>query len=138
MKIEEAAARTQARIDSPGRQTVVGVNKHKTSEETEIDILKVDNTAVRTAQIEKLKRLREERDPDAAVERRARRAQTRGRGRERQPAAACVDAARAKATVGEISYGHGEGVRPSPGRRQGDRTGVYRAEVGTRWLRPIE
>ena len=127
MKIEEAAARTQARIDS-GRQTVVGVNKHKTSEETEIDILKVDNTAVRTAQIEKLKRLREERDPDkhrAALDALRRVAESR----EGNLLAACVDAARAMASVGEIS----DAMEKVFGRHQADVkaiVGVYRAEVG--------
>ena len=65
MHIEEAAARTQARIDA-GEQTVVGVNKYRNSDETKIDILKVDNSAVRASQIEKLKRLKAERDPRSA------------------------------------------------------------------------
>ena len=62
LRIEEAAARTQARIDS-GRQPVIGVNKYRRSTTDEqIDVLKVDNAAVRAEQIEKLRRLREERD----------------------------------------------------------------------------
>ncbi|MHA1165980.1 MAG: methylmalonyl-CoA mutase, partial [Alphaproteobacteria bacterium] len=61
LKIEEAAARTQGRIDS-GRQTIVGVNKFRVSDEAQIEILKVDNHAVRRQQHEKLKRLRSERD----------------------------------------------------------------------------
>ena len=61
MRIEEAAARTQARIDS-GRQTVVGVNKFRLEDEPPVDVLKVDNSAVRTAQIDRLKTLRETRD----------------------------------------------------------------------------
>jgi methylmalonyl-CoA mutase len=60
LRIEEAAARTQARIDS-GRQTVVGVNKYRLDEEERIEVLKVDNSAVRRSQIEKLQRLRAER-----------------------------------------------------------------------------
>src|SRR6201993_1461064 len=65
LRIEEAAARTQARIDS-GQQTVVGLNKYRPSTPEQIDVLKVDNTAVREAQIASLRRLRAERD-EAAV-----------------------------------------------------------------------
>src|SRR6185312_7517087 len=61
LKIEEAAARTQARIDS-GEQPVIGVNKYRPASETPLEILKVDNSAVRKSQIEKLKRLRNERE----------------------------------------------------------------------------
>ena len=101
MRIEEAAARTQARIDS-GRQTVVGVNKYRLDEEEDIEVLKIDNTAVRKAQIEKLERLRAERDgaaTAAALAALTRCAET-GEG---NLLALAVDAARAKATVGEIS-----------------------------------
>src|SRR3954468_19151489 len=65
LRIEEAAARTQARIDS-GQQAVIGVNKFKPTDERPIDVLRVDNSAVRTLQIDKLKRRRAERD-EAAV-----------------------------------------------------------------------
>ena len=101
LRIEEAAARTQARIDS-GEQTVVGVNKYQTSEESKIDILKVDNSAVRAAQIEKLGRLKAERDSvvcQTMLDRLCHVAQT-GEG---NLLAAAIDAARAKATVGEMS-----------------------------------
>ena len=101
MRIEEAAAHTQARIDS-GRQTVVGVNKFRQAQEDEIDVLKVDNSAVRKAQIEQLERLRAERDPaqlEAALTALANAADS-GDG---NLLALAVDAARAKATVGEIS-----------------------------------
>src|SRR5690606_27802690 len=64
LKIEEAAAKTQARIDS-GAQTVVGVNRYRPGHEEPIEVLKVDNSAVRRLQIDKLKRLRAERDPRA-------------------------------------------------------------------------
>src|SRR5690242_9199843 len=64
MRIEEAAARTQARIDS-GRQPVIGVNKYRLPEEDLLDVLKVDNVGVRREQAEKLERLRAERDPSA-------------------------------------------------------------------------
>lgn len=100
-RIEEAAARTQARIDS-GEQIVVGVNCFKTSDEQSIDILTVDNSVVRTKQIEKLQRLRTERDAaalKASLDALAAVART-GEGNLLE---ASVNAARAKATVGEIS-----------------------------------
>jgi methylmalonyl-CoA mutase len=100
-RIEEAAARTQARIDS-GEQIVVGVNCFKTAEEQTIDILTVDNSLVRSKQIEKLNRLKLERDEksvQASLAALTKVAQT-GLG---NLLAASVDAARAKATVGEIS-----------------------------------
>ena len=128
LRIEEAAARTQARIDS-GRQTVVGVNKYRLDEDEDIDVLKVDNAGVRAEQIAKLERLRAERD-DAAVSGRARRAHQRcadtGEG---NLLALAVDAARAKATVGEIS----DALEKVFGRHVAEiRTisGVYRSEVG--------
>src|SRR5690242_3036077 len=64
MRVEEAAARTQARIDS-GRQALIGVNKYRAESDEDIEVLKVDNSAVRAQQIEKLKRLRAERDEAA-------------------------------------------------------------------------
>ena len=101
MRIEEAAARTQARIDS-GRQTVVGVNKFRLENEDAVDVLKVDNSAVRTAQIDRLKTLKESRNENetqAALAGLTKSAET-GEG---NLLALAVDAARAKATVGEIS-----------------------------------
>jgi methylmalonyl-CoA mutase len=100
LRIEEAAARTQARIDS-GRQTIVGVNKLRVADEAKIEILKVDNRAVREQQLAKLARLRAERDA-AAVEA-ALTALTNGARGTGNLLALAVDAARAKATVGEIS-----------------------------------
>src|ERR1700740_837981 len=64
MRVEEAAARTQARIDS-GRQPVIGVNKYRVAGDDDIDVLKSDNRAVRGHQIEKRRGLREERAPAA-------------------------------------------------------------------------
>ncbi len=127
LKIEEAAARTQARIDS-GEQTVVGVNKYRVEDDTEIDILKVDNAEVRARQIEKLERLRGERDQagcDAALAELTRIAET-GEG---NLLAGAVEAARAKATVGEISTA----LEKTWGRHVAEiKTiqGVYRKEVG--------
>ncbi|MGE3251869.1 MAG: methylmalonyl-CoA mutase [Hyphomonadaceae bacterium] len=105
LRIEEAAARTQARIDT-GHQTIVGVNKFKLDEDEIVPILKVDNAKVRATQIEKLKRLKAERtrrDVDLALdalEKSARAGKTPDRGNLLDLA---VNAARAKATVGEIS-----------------------------------
>ncbi|WP_339336911.1 methylmalonyl-CoA mutase family protein, partial [uncultured Maricaulis sp.] len=101
LRIEEAAARTQALIDS-GRQTITGVNKFRLDEEEDVPVLKVDNYLVRKQQIEKLERLRAERDPKAvqtALDALTDAART-GNG---NLLALSVDAARAKATVGEIS-----------------------------------
>jgi methylmalonyl-CoA mutase len=100
-RIEEASARTQARIDA-GLQTVVGVNRYRPDQEDDIPVLKVDNTAVRSAQIEKLNRLKRERDPEAvAAALDALAAGAAGKGNLLELS---VAAARAKATVGEISY----------------------------------
>ncbi len=102
MRIEEAAARKQARIES-GKDTIVGVNKYMSDEEVNIEILEVDNSAVRQAQIERLKKLRATRDEAAvrrALDRITRCAET-GEGNLLELA---VDAARKRATLGEISY----------------------------------
>jgi methylmalonyl-CoA mutase len=126
LRIEEAAARTQARIDS-GRQPVIGVNKYRLAEEDLLDVLKIDNSAVRREQADKLARLREDRDP-AAVQA-ALDALTNAAGGEGNLLALAIEAARAKATVGEISdalekvYGrHSATIRTI--------SGVYREEAG--------
>ena len=101
LRIEEAAARTQAMIDS-AQQTITGVNKFRLDEEEDVPVLKVDNYLVRKQQIEKLERLRRERDAGAvgaALDALSDAAQS-GEG---NLLALAVDAARAKATVGEIS-----------------------------------
>jgi methylmalonyl-CoA mutase len=100
MRIEEVSARTQARIDT-GRQTVVGVNRYRPSHPDDLPVLKVDNSSVRGQQIEKLRRLRAERD-QAAVDATLR-ALTEGARGNANLLALAVEAARAKATVGEIS-----------------------------------
>ena len=100
LRIEEAAARTQARIDT-GRQMVVGVNRLRPEAEDELAVLKVDNAAVRRSQIEKLERLRAERDEPATQA--ALRALTDGARGAANLLALSIEAARAKATVGEIS-----------------------------------
>ena len=100
LRIEEAAARTQARIDD-GRQSVVGVNRYKPEHADDIPMLKVDNADVRARQIEKLKRLKAERDPARLATALA--ALTEGAVGKGNLLALAVDAARAHATVGEIS-----------------------------------
>ena len=125
MRIEEAAARTQARIDS-GRQTIVGVNKFKPTDEAQIEILRVDNKSVREQQIAKLTRLKSERDPAAVKAALAALSEgARGNGNLLDLAVKC---ARAKATVGEIS----DAMEAVFGRHQADIravSGVYRAEA---------
>ncbi len=101
MRIEEAAARTQGRIDS-GTQTIVGVNKYRLEKEDPIDILEVDNTAVRLAQIERLKKLRAERNEaecQAALTALSNCVET-GKGNLLELA---IDAAKKRASLGEIS-----------------------------------
>ena len=100
-RIEEAAARTQARIDS-GVQTVVGVNKYTDFDEENIDVLKIDNSAVREQQITQLKQLRQNRDESKTVKalQALQSAAETGNG---NLLALCIDAARANATVGEMS-----------------------------------
>ncbi|MFH8580909.1 methylmalonyl-CoA mutase [Streptomyces zaomyceticus] len=126
LRVEEAAARTQARIDS-GRQPVIGVNKYRVATDEQIDVLKVDNSSVRAQQIAKLKRLREERDEQACQDSLA--ALTRAAGGEGNLLELAVNAARAMATVGEIS----DALEKVYGRHAGQiRTisGVYRNEAG--------
>ncbi len=100
-RIEEASARIQARIDS-GKQSVVGVNRYRPDVPDDIPVLKVDNTAVRNAQLEKLRRLKAERDPEAVAA--ALDALTAGASGKANLLELAVEAARAKATVGEISF----------------------------------
>jgi methylmalonyl-CoA mutase len=126
LRIEEAAARTQARIDS-GAQPVIGVNKYQVDEDHPIEVLKVDNSRVRAEQIAKLAQLRADRDPaavDAALAELTRAADAEGNLLE-----LAINAARAKATVGEIS----DALEKVWGRHHAEiRTiaGVYRDEVG--------
>jgi methylmalonyl-CoA mutase len=127
LRIEEAAAKTQARIDA-GLQSVIGVNKYRPVEDRPVDVLKVDNSAVRQLQIDKLERLKSERKgPQVreALERLTRCAQS-GEG---NLLALAIDAARAKATVGEIS----SALEVVFGRHQAEIraiSGVYKREVG--------
>jgi methylmalonyl-CoA mutase len=128
LRIEEAAAKTQARIDT-GQQTVIGVNKYRPEHEAPIQLLKVDNAAVRQLQIEKLDRLKRERDPNAVARALAALARTAAGGNGNLLALA-IDAARAKSTVGEISSALEQvfGRHSAPIKSI---TGVYKREVGT-------
>jgi methylmalonyl-CoA mutase len=154
LRIEEAAARTQARIDS-GAQTVIGINKYQVDSDQEVEVLKVENSRVRTEQLAKLAQLRADRDEAATqaaldeLTRAAGASDVAGTGGppacggERSDSgngpgedglgnnllALAIDAARAKATVGEIS----DAMEKVYGRHQAEiRTiaGVYRDEVG--------
>ena len=125
--IEQAATATQGRIDS-GRQTIVGVNKYRPDSDADIAILKVDNRSVRRQQLDKLERLKAERNEaevQSALDALTECAKT-GKGNLLEGA---VRAARAKATVGEISYA----LEKVYGRHRAEVsavTGVYKAEMG--------
>jgi methylmalonyl-CoA mutase len=127
MRIEEAAARAQARIDS-GKQTIVGVNKYRPQSDQPVDVHVVDNTAVREKQIAKLNRLRDERDEaetQATLDALTQAAES-GKG---NLLALAIEAGRAKATVGEIS----DALEKIYGRHRIDTravSGVYRQEIG--------
>jgi methylmalonyl-CoA mutase len=101
MRIEEAAARRQAGIDS-GRDVIVGVNAFRAPEDPEIPVLDIDNDAVRRAQVERLDQLKRERDRDAVLEALGRLERCAATGEENLLECA-ADAARKRATLGEIS-----------------------------------
>ncbi|PZN99321.1 MAG: methylmalonyl-CoA mutase [Hyphomicrobiales bacterium] len=127
LRIEEAAAKTQARIDG-GQQAIIGVNMFKPDNEASIDVLKVDNASVRTQQLEKLRRLKAERN-DADVQA-ALTALIHGAKGDANLLDLAVKAARAKATVGEISMA----MEQVFGRHRAEIksiSGVYKREVGT-------
>ncbi|HEX4097828.1 MAG TPA: methylmalonyl-CoA mutase family protein, partial [Caulobacteraceae bacterium] len=125
-RIEEAAARTQARIDT-GEQAVIGVNRYRPVGLDAISTLKIDNTAVRERQIEKLKHLKAERD-DSEVQRKLD-ALTEGALGKVNLLALSVEAARAKATVGEISLAIEKAFGRHEAKPEGVR-GVYLKEAG--------
>ncbi len=123
LRIEEAAARRQARVDR-GEDVIVGVNKYRLDdgEGASVDVLDIDNTAVREAQIERLNRVRSERDDEACQAALAR--LTEGAGGGGNLLELCVEAARARATVGEMS----DAMEATFGRHQADTrmvSGVY-------------
>ena len=126
LRIEEAAAKKQARIDS-GRDIIVGVNRYEVDDESDIEVRDVDNQAVRESQIARLKKLKESRNQsevDASLEKLTQTAKT-GEGNLLESA---IDAARKRATLGEIS----DAMEGAFGRHQAQTksiTGVYAAEV---------
>ncbi|WP_233244141.1 methylmalonyl-CoA mutase [Brumimicrobium oceani] len=125
MRIEEAAARKQARLDS-GKDVLVGVNKYQLDEEEEMEILEVDNTKVRLSQIERLKELRANRDEDK-VQSALRALENIAATGEGNILAAAVDCARERASLGEIS----SSLEKSFGRYQAtirSISGVYSSE----------
>jgi methylmalonyl-CoA mutase len=127
LRIEEAAAKTQARIDG-GLQAIIGVNCFKPENEAAIDVLKVDNASVRAQQLDKLKRLKAERNESEVQAALA--ALTAGAKGEANLLDLAVKAARAKATVGEISLA----MEQVFGRHRAEIksiAGVYKREVGT-------
>lgn len=130
MRIEEAAARKQARIDS-GKDIIVGVNKYKTDTETIIDVLDIDNQEVRRKQIEKLERIKAERNEaelQTILDKITEVAAINGSEGELNLLALAVDAARKRATLGEISYA----MEKVSGRHKAvirSISGVYQAEV---------
>src|ERR1700682_3304997 len=128
LRIEEASAKTQARIDA-GKQAVIGVNKYKPSNEAPIDVLKVENSTVRRLQIDKLSRLRKERNQKDVDDALAALTRSAGEGNGNLLALA-IDAARAEATVGEIS----DAMEKVFGRHRAEIksiTGVYKREAST-------
>ena len=128
MRIEEAAARRQAKIDS-GKETIVGVNKYRLEKEDPLEILDIDNSAVRESQIARLKQLRAERDENAVracLEAITAAATDRSKG---NLLALAVDAAKARATLGEIS----DAIEKVAGRYQAvirSISGVYSSTYG--------
>lgn len=131
LRIEEAAARTQARIDT-GQQPVIGINKYQAEEDQQVEVLKVENSRVRAEQLEKLRQVRADRDStevERALAELSRAAASSAGGMENNLLALAINAARAKATVGEIS----DALEKVYGRHQAEiRTlsGVYRDEAG--------
>ena len=126
MRIEESAARAQARIDS-GRQVILGVNEHRLQQEEAVEVRQVDNAAVRQAQLARLAQLRAERDEGATTASLA--ALTAAAEGDGNLLAACIDSARAKATVGEMSLAL-ERVFGRHRARIHNISGVYSGEVG--------
>ncbi|MEL7269788.1 MAG: methylmalonyl-CoA mutase [Bacteroidota bacterium] len=130
MRIEQAAARKQARIDS-GQDVIVGVNKYQLENEDELQILEVDNQAVRKQQVERLQQLKQERDTNTVIsclDKIKATAKTKLNGEGDNLLALCVEAARARATLGEIS----DAMETAFGRHKAEIksfTGVYAKEM---------
>uniref|UniRef100_UPI0040489BC7 methylmalonyl-CoA mutase n=1 Tax=Algoriphagus sp. TaxID=1872435 RepID=UPI0040489BC7 len=126
LRIEEAAAKKQARIDG-GKDIIVGVNRYRADEKTELELLEVDNQSVRDSQILRLKHVKSVRNPEevAASLTRIRQAAASGEGNLLELA---LDAARKRATLGEISFAMEEAFGRHKAQTQSI-SGVYAAEV---------
>uniref|UniRef100_A0A672RZG8 Methylmalonyl-CoA mutase, mitochondrial n=1 Tax=Sinocyclocheilus grahami TaxID=75366 RepID=A0A672RZG8_SINGR len=127
LRIEECAARRQARIDS-GSEVIVGVNKYRLEKEETVDVLSIDNTAVRNKQIEKLHKVRESRDAEAAKRCLAAIEQC-ARTRDGNLLELAVEAARARCSVGEIT----DAMKSVFGEHKASTrmvSGAYRSEFG--------
>lgn len=127
MRIEEAAARRQAHIDS-GKEVIIGVNRYRPDEEEPLEILNIDNTAVRTAQMKRLEELRKNRNEED-VQQRLEAITASARSGKGNLLALAVEAARARASLGEISLAYEKAV----GRHKAvirSISGVYRSEYG--------
>jgi len=118
MRIEQAAAKKQARIDS-GQNSIIGVNKYLIEDEDPLQILEIDNEAVRKQQINRLEKIKSERDQNLVLSylnKLTEQAQKKGVGKGENLLSLCVEAARARATLGEISTkmgqdGHDRGAK---------------------------
>ncbi|KAK7133906.1 hypothetical protein R3I94_015683 [Phoxinus phoxinus] len=127
LRIEECAARRQARIDS-GSEVIVGVNKYRLEKEESVDVLSIDNTAVRNKQIEKLQKVRESRDAEAA-KRCLSAIEQCARTRDGNLLELAVEAARARCSVGEIT----DAMKSVFGEHKASTrmvSGAYRSEYG--------
>lgn len=127
MRIEQAAAAKQARIDA-GRDVIVGVNKYRIEEQPDFEIREVSNTAVREEQVQRLKKLKEERNPDEVTG--ALHALTKAASGNDNLLEAAIEAARKRATLGEIS----EAMEKVFGRYQAtirSISGIYQSEMKT-------
>lgn len=130
MRIEQAAAKKQARIDS-GQNSIIGVNKYLIEDEDPLQILEIDNEAVRKQQINRLEKIKSERDQNLVLSylnKLTEQAQKKGVGKGENLLSLCVEAARARATLGEIS----KAMEKAFGRHKAEIksfTGVYAKEV---------
>jgi methylmalonyl-CoA mutase len=128
LKIEESAAKRQARIDS-GQEVIIGVNKFQLENEQPIDVLAIDNTSVRNGQVERLRKIRETRDPEKVKDALSKLTAVAEGKLDENLLKLSIEAARARCTVGEISYA----LEKSWGRHQPQTrviSGAYKSAYG--------
>ncbi|KAI3659367.1 hypothetical protein MP638_001289 [Amoeboaphelidium occidentale] len=128
LKIEESAAKRQARIDS-GQEVIIGVNKFQLENEQPIDVLAIDNTSVRNGQVERLRKIRETRDPEKVKDALSKLTAVAEGELDENLLKLSIEAARARCTVGEISYA----LEKSWGRHQPQTrviSGAYKSAYG--------